>query len=310
MSLKIYNAYYTENETIESIQNKIYTFYLNNKANIEKHFYNKLLKEVIENFDCGSNTEVNPFEIFYKNFKDDFTKSQLQNIRVNIDFSTTICFKKYNGKTYWKIFSEERSIIEMIENHFELKDYHYQNSTDKPFDISEEDWNNRKTTWENLLTNYSFKESGFISVQLISFQPVDFFNLNLINKYLSKNKQLFNKDYRANEWFKNTYFDFIENLILQLKPELETSLDRYQIIRKFFIKFNSQFSSFNKNNADKTTKHFFNTLNQILKPIFLKYAPEIDIRANIWDKRDCYNEIQQKLNNNDFIKKYVLKVIN
>lgn len=281
MSLKIYNAYYTENETIESIQNKIYTFYLNNKANIEKNFYNKLLEEVIENFDCGSNTEVNPFEIFCKKFKDDFTQSQLQHIRVNIDFSTTICFKNYKGKTYWKIFSEERSIIDMIENHFGLKDYHYQNSTDKPFDISEEDWKNRKTTWDNLLTNYSFKESGFISVELISFQPVDFLNLNQINSYLSKNKQLFNKDSRANKWFKNTYFDFIENLILQLKPELENLSDRYKILRKFCIKFNSQFSSFNENNADKSTNHFFNTLNQILKTIFLKYAPEIDISNNI-----------------------------
>lgn len=309
MSIKIYNAYYTENETIESIQNKIHSFYLNNKDNIEKHFYNKVLEEIIENYDSGLDTNINPFEIFYNGFKNDFIRSQLQNIRCNIDFSTTICFKNYNGKTYWKIFSEEPSIIALIEKYFDLKDYHYQNSTDKPFDISKEDWQNRKTTWDKLLTHYSFKESGFIIVELISFQPVDFLNSNELNNYLNQNINFYNNVYRVNKWFENNYFEFISSILVKLKPEINNSSTSSNILLKIYFKLNKKFVSFNNNEADEDTNKFFNILNNILKPTFLKYAPEIDFNSNTWDKKECYNKIKQKLNDNDFIKKYILNII-
>lgn len=309
MSTKIYNGYYTKNETIETIQNKITSFYQQYQKKIEECFFDKILEIIIENYDSLIDSNFNSFDIFYNEFKDDFVKSQLQNIRCNIDFSTKICFKNYNGKTYWKIFSENGWVISLIEDHFDLIDYHYQNSTDKPFDVSKNDWEERKAVWNNLLNNVSFKDAGFIIIELISFQPIEFFNKFSIKKYLSKNMQRLNKFNRADNWFKNNYFEFIQNLILELKPEL-VGREKLKIFRKYFFEFNNKFFSFNQNEADDDTKKFFNILKHILRTTFLKYAPDFDINNNIWNKEDCYNEIQNKLKNYRITKEYILNIVN
>lgn len=59
-----------------------------------------------------------------------------------------------NGVTYL----EELERNETFMKHF--SDFHYQNQTDQPDNVTDEEWNLRRDTWDKLISEYSFKRSG------------------------------------------------------------------------------------------------------------------------------------------------------
>lgn len=59
-------------------------------------------------------------------------------------------------------------IKEMLERDF--KDYHYQNSTDRPDDISPQEWNARKMNWDRLSDTYGLRYSDMGVVYTV-WQP-------------------------------------------------------------------------------------------------------------------------------------------
>ena len=58
-------------------------------------------------------------------------------------------------------FSSNSEWQESILGEYKLHDYHYQNSTDKPENISESDWNERAETWSRLLASGIPAKDGF-----------------------------------------------------------------------------------------------------------------------------------------------------
>lgn len=86
------------------------------------------------------------------------------------------CLLSHDFKSDIQIFPMENRILLMyfgssegqkvIETLMPVKDYHYQNQTDRPFGISEKEWNRRCTDWDNVIgPDYIPANHGF-SVKL------------------------------------------------------------------------------------------------------------------------------------------------
>jgi hypothetical protein len=90
-----------------------------------------------------------------------------------IPFNFSIClYPTKEGDIYGAYFDSLKGHYELIEPF--IYDFHYQNSTDKPEDISDEDWNFRRNKWDELV-DYRFNEKAFI------FNIVDYNSLNIMD---------------------------------------------------------------------------------------------------------------------------------
>lgn len=69
------------------------------------------------------------------------------------DFSANVFFIRMKDKTLALFYSDNSKLVELWQSQPEVSDYHYQNQVDKPQDISENDWEQRKIDWDNALSN-------------------------------------------------------------------------------------------------------------------------------------------------------------
>lgn len=108
------------------------------------------------------------------------------------DFSTKFECAVFYDNDYWyiKFFPNENiqyKMLDEFEKQLNLEDYHYQNQTDVPTDISEEDYELRNNKWDELTKssdgNYL---DGFI-YDIMSPEQIK----NLITKYFYSGKPLF-----------------------------------------------------------------------------------------------------------------------
>ncbi len=81
---------------------------------------------------------------------------QEKNIVINYQAQAVVYFHK--GKIYVKFFSLPPKLLPKKNSKF--IDFHYQNSTDKPNNISQREWNYRERTWDEIMKYNSFGENG------------------------------------------------------------------------------------------------------------------------------------------------------
>lgn len=87
------------------------------------------------------------------------TRSSKYSFIPNIRFSVVL-YPTNEGDIYGVYFnSNQNKYFKLMESFVE--DFHYQDSSDKPDDISEEDWEYRMNKWDKLVPG-SFSRSGFI----------------------------------------------------------------------------------------------------------------------------------------------------
>ncbi len=75
-------------------------------------------------------------------------------LRSTYDLDVNIAVSPYKGSVYLRAFCDGISIIggslNFLRKHPELKDFHYQNSTDRPKNVSAKEWKQREVVWEAL----------------------------------------------------------------------------------------------------------------------------------------------------------------
>lgn len=81
---------------------------------------------------------------------------------INYDFyfHLNLCLYPYDGETYGVAFGADK-VIEKFLDLPEVSDFHYQNQTDKPDEISEEEWKYRGKVWDDILGYTRFSENAF-----------------------------------------------------------------------------------------------------------------------------------------------------
>lgn len=120
---------------------------------------------------------------------------------INYDFyfHLNLCLYPYEGETYGVAFGADK-IIEKFQALPEVMDFHYQNQTDKPDEISEEEWEHRGKVWDDILGYTRFSENAFqyclfgaddLGIQYIGKQDV--------TQYLNDHRDVWIQKYLRNQ---------------------------------------------------------------------------------------------------------------
>ena len=166
MSTKIYDAYRIpksefENEFIMNILKKLkdetYDFFIHNEdilkgIHILTMVWLKAVKEDEERFEKFVNGEDFTINTISNYLQECERQTQKSLYYFNIDFNCSV----FEDKDYWyvKFFRNQRwqwDLLNEWEEKYEwLEDYHYQNSTDPPENISYEEFKKRDDKWDEL----------------------------------------------------------------------------------------------------------------------------------------------------------------
>lgn len=182
MSTKIYNGYKIDFNDFYEL--RLFCEELGQKI-IEKRqeLVGKRSCEIITNniinLIMGYKPEIEKYTFWdaYKSLSDkqDQIKNTKQRDPLN-DFEFAVTFIPLEDKTLCLLYTERKDFKEIWESYSIVKDYYYQNQTDMPEDISQEEWEQREIDWENALKYDIPCLSGF------TFEPVYISVINIITK--------------------------------------------------------------------------------------------------------------------------------
>lgn len=173
MSTKIYDAYRIEkSRDILPLMQEIKKYFLENfPKDMLVYLTNTVKYKMAKDFDPT-----------IKDRKDEFIKQRLFDLEIaNL---TRKCFREHDiiefllpstilyDDNYWYIkfyinLNRFGQLIDEIQQKFELQDYHYQNQTDRPNGISEEQWSERSAKWEKLLAKHHWNFKNFFQFNII-----------------------------------------------------------------------------------------------------------------------------------------------
>lgn len=91
-----------------------------------------------------------------------------------IDFGASLCAFELNNKTYILFYYEEESFKDIFTDHFKAKDFSYWNNTDKPDEISELDWENRRRVWDIIFDKKTIPSQCGVCFDLLSRTQLPF----------------------------------------------------------------------------------------------------------------------------------------
>lgn len=189
MSTKIFDAYECKFKSIKDMHQKMQEL----RTIVHPVLVKKLRKKIAFDWatyvdDCTINE--NPIEKLFHDiaFKvtDKYKEIRKTGVRnISYDFYFEVVLIPYKDNVYLKIFAEDvpEKAYEFIKSIG--KDFHYQNSTDRPESISKKEWERREHIWEEIIkTGRCWYEWGLLydfSVHDINDVP---FNPKEIKPYL------------------------------------------------------------------------------------------------------------------------------
>jgi hypothetical protein len=212
MSTKIYNGYISNlniNQLLFKFRDIIENFENIKIEGYLKHLAEKATFEIDKKY--FNNDVVNQKDVIWKIYEDDCKKINEQVKRgireSDIDFSANCClFPLCNipffSKTLILFYSESIEIRDYWKNLYFISDYFYYNNSDKPDNISENKWEQRRKDWYIFLgatgtpskNGYVFKftdeDLPFIHFDIVNknIPDVDKRTLNLFHEIFVTNK--------------------------------------------------------------------------------------------------------------------------
>jgi hypothetical protein len=249
--MKVYNGYLiTKKMSLAQLQQ----FNLRLKKRIEakksKLILDMFTKKTVEELDLRTLGLIQPDEKDESRSILSLIYDRIQNIeRKNernpeVDFSVEVCYIPFKNKLL-ALFYSEQQVFEKIWNKTpSVKDYHYQNSIERPKDISAKEWNQRCQDWSNATLSGSPAHVGFsfkISDLRISYGRYPKVEEVLANfpsfdqRVLNSTKSLFRNRYMKKE-SESKAFDAIDytRLIFQFEDYLKTDSGKaeFEVIKQ------------------------------------------------------------------------------
>jgi len=167
MSTKIFDAYECKFKSIEDMHEKLMAI----RPKVREVLLDKLHRRLAWDWAHYLDEKTLEKEKIDKRFwdiasdvGDKFAKIRFDGTRnYRYDFYFEIIAMPYDGKVYLKIFCEDS--LKGLERLFEEigNDFYYQNSTDRPKEISKKEWKRREETWDKILEgNGIWNQRGFM----------------------------------------------------------------------------------------------------------------------------------------------------
>ena len=84
-----------------------------------------------------------------------------------VDFEASVVFIPAKDKTLALFFGEQKEYLKKWESLSDVKDYHYQNQTDPPKNISAREWRQREEDWETALPGVGIPALSGFTAQIV-----------------------------------------------------------------------------------------------------------------------------------------------
>ncbi len=185
MSTKIYNGYkFDKDYSLRELDNLLTGVRKPIRVQVLKDFFGQILREFVFVYDCYctfgedavvkrmknfENVEVKTpikwsvifFEIanFFEHKKNEAEKSSYRN--PFFDFTCEVHILPIKDKILFLYYGEKRELQEILESFPFVQEYIFQNQTDKPDEISDEEWEQREKDWEDAIIDYVPANHGF-----------------------------------------------------------------------------------------------------------------------------------------------------
>jgi len=173
MSTKIYNAYRTSlslekllikfkeaQPTFQSLkEKKYYTFWFNKTIELYDEykfgFFKPELNPLPQWIKNKSEKQILLYQI-YKYVEENIIIEKVNNFKnshrePDLDYMFSVVILPKGRKNLVLAFTDDKEMLDIFEKFDFLEDYHYQNSTDKPDNISQRNWNKRRKDWDYVL---------------------------------------------------------------------------------------------------------------------------------------------------------------
>lgn len=112
-------------------------------------------------------------------------------LKPRMHFSVVV-YPTQDGDIYGYYFDSDKKEFNDLLKPF-YTDFHYQNSSDKPSDVSEEEWKFRELKWDELLPGDKFADTG-LQYNIVTGDTLDIFDLqdkiNIILDKLKRDKKI------------------------------------------------------------------------------------------------------------------------
>lgn len=163
MSTKIWTAYKLRraNQLWPFLRDARRTALDNVKAALRKLYLN-MMSEVQEDSEEFKKAKDNPymemsdekarFEVVDQVITEGYQQAMISPYRDLFNFDVSLTFREFEGGYYIIPHSDMvmRDVWKFLATHKMVRDYHYQNQTDQPKEISNRAWNERKRVWDGI----------------------------------------------------------------------------------------------------------------------------------------------------------------
>lgn len=132
-------------------------------------------------------TRVLCHSIAMKKMNERYAESNSTGLRSAFDFDVSATFRYLDGYWYMQIFSDAlmRGTLNFAEHSPGVKEYHYQNSTDRADGISIRDWKQREKVW-NKLYNTELNRKTFLSLVIMDIKEYQHWDAHESYSFMDK----------------------------------------------------------------------------------------------------------------------------
>jgi len=200
MSTKIYRAYVINDgvglwdfvhclriEATKRIRAKLKEIYMSwdmNKAREQQEF-----QDILSQYEDNKNRDqIALVEYAERVLIREYKKQSSSHVRNIFDMDVSVAFRQHNGRIYLIPYCDMmmRDVLDFLDDSEKVSDFAYWNNTDRPEEITDEEWDHRRDIWNELLDEE--KEWDMLVIELLC--PGNFYR---IDPWLEITKDLYNK---------------------------------------------------------------------------------------------------------------------
>jgi hypothetical protein len=114
-----------------------------------------------------------PFRMMHarETLRTGFKKNSTEMERDTYSLDVAVAIYPYRGRTYLRTFAEPISVVgrclDFVREMPELEDFHYQNQTDPPKEVSSKEWAQRRRVWDGITKDDDI--GRFVTLEILSF---------------------------------------------------------------------------------------------------------------------------------------------
>lgn len=194
MSTKIYNAFRFLTTDLLEVHRSCMVFRQKFKPLAEEKAAKWLVKRAVEELDRRTVRQndaefkpafCSPFCLAWDEMLEKMRRVERETAREpDVDFSVIVSILPHATGLYGIIYTEQQDFRDMWFAGAGVVDFHYQNSTDRPSNVSEEEWERRERTWDEILGHNVPAECGFSADIVLLSKPVRTECLTKVCEYL------------------------------------------------------------------------------------------------------------------------------